>query len=108
MLKQDKYVIVYATFPSREIILKISKKLIQKKLVVCANIGECKSIYTWNGRVYEENEFTALLKTRADKWKAVKKFISKKHPYETPVILKLKIDNSNRGFGKWINESLSE
>ncbi|MDL2261296.1 divalent-cation tolerance protein CutA [Methanimicrococcus sp. OttesenSCG-928-J09] len=104
--KKNRYIFIYATFPSKKIVQSITEKLIEKKLVVCANIGDHDAIYSWNGRVYEEKEYAVFFKTREDKWKKTKNFILEKHPYETPVILKLKIRDYNPGFKTWMDESL--
>ncbi|MDV0444694.1 Divalent-cation tolerance protein CutA [Methanimicrococcus sp. At1] len=106
--KKNQYIFIYATFPSKKTVLSITEKLIEKKLIVCANISEHDSIYAWNKRIYEEKEYGVFFKTREDKWKKTKKYILEKHPYETPVILKFKIRGFNKGFKKWIDESLKE
>lgn len=104
--KKNKYVFIYATFPSKKTVLKVTGKLIDKKLAVCTNISEHDAIYSWNGRVYKEKEYSVFIKTREDKWKKVKSYILKKHPYETPVILKFRIKDYNPGFKTWMDESL--
>ncbi|MCC2509024.1 divalent cation tolerance protein CutA [Methanimicrococcus blatticola] len=106
--KRNQYIFIYATFPAKKTVMKISEKLIQKKLVVCANISEHDSIYSWNERVYEEKEYAVFFKTRGDKWKAARELILKEHPYETPVILKLRIRGYSPGFEKWMNDSLDK
>ncbi|WP_316558123.1 divalent-cation tolerance protein CutA [Methanimicrococcus hongohii] len=106
--KKNQYIFMYATFPSKATVVPITEKLIEKKLVVCANISEHDAIYTWNKRVYEGKEFGVFFKTREDKWKKAKSFILKKHPYETPVIVKLRIRDYNPGFKKWMDESLDD
>jgi len=104
--KKSRYIFIYATFPSKKSALKATEKLIQKKLAVCANIRKHDAVYVWEGRLYKEKEFGALFKTREDKWKKAEKFILKKHPYETPVILRLEINDSNVGFKKWVDGGL--
>ncbi|MDR0767441.1 MAG: divalent-cation tolerance protein CutA [Methanosarcinales archaeon] len=104
--KKKQYIFIYATFPSKKMVLSIAEKMIEKKLIVCANIREHDAIYSWNKRLFEEKEFGVFFKTREDKWKKAKAFILKKHPYETPVILKLRIRDYNPGFEKWMDESL--
>lgn len=104
--KKPKYIFIYTTFPSRETALSVAKRMIEKKMVVCANIREHDAIYSWDKRMFEEKEYGALFKTRQDKWKKSKAYILKKHPYDTPVVLKLKINDCNPEFEKWIDESL--
>lgn len=104
--KRNQYIFMYVTFPVKKSVLNITEKLIEKKLVVCANINELDAIYFRNDRIYEEKEYGVFFKTREDKWKKAKKYILKKHPYETPVVLKLRIRDYNPGFKKWMDEGL--
>jgi periplasmic divalent cation tolerance protein len=106
--KKKKYIFIYTTFPSKEAVLSVTKKMIEKKLIVCANVREHDAIYSWDKRMLEEKEFGALFKTREDKWKKAKAYILKKHPNDTPVVLKLKIKGYNSGFEKWIDENLDK
>jgi len=103
---EHEYIFIYTTFPTKKSVFKISEKLIVKKLVVCANIRQHTSVYSWNGRIYREKEYGVYFKTRNDKWKAMEKVILKTHPYETPVIIKLNIDEYNKEFKKWVDDSL--
>lgn len=105
--QKNRYIFIYATFPAKKTVLSISQKLIQKKLVVCANISEHDAIYFWNGRLYQEKEYVVFFKTREDKWKKAKNLILKKHPYQTPVILKFRIQGHTSGFKDWMDESLT-
>ena len=104
--KKGRYIFIYVTFPSKKSASKTAEKLIQKKLAVCANIRKHDTVYVWEGRLYKEKEYGTLFKTREDRWKKAEKFILKKHPYETPVILKVNINDSNAGFKKWVDSGL--
>lgn len=106
--KKNQYIFIYATFPSKKTVLPITEKLIEKRLIVCANINEMNAIYSWNARIHEEKEYGVFFKTREDKWKKAKNYILKKHPFEMPVILKLRIRDYNPGFKKWMDQSLKK
>jgi len=73
---------------------------------VCANIRKHKAIYIWKGEIYKEKEYRALFKTREDKWEEIKETILKKHTYEAPVILKIRIEDANESFKNWADENL--
>ena len=104
--KKSRYIFIYATFPSKKSASRTAEKLIQKKLAVCANIRKHDAVYVWEGRLYKEKEYGALFKTREDKWKKAEKIILKKHPYETPAVLKININDGNVGFKKWVDGGL--
>lgn len=105
-MKKKEYILIYTTFPTKKTARKNADILVNKKAVVCANFRPHESVYSWNGRIIHEKECGVWLKTRDDKWKSVRKFILKNHPYKTPIILKIKIDGSNRGLKEWIDDSL--
>ncbi|WNY27062.1 Divalent-cation tolerance protein CutA [Methanolapillus ohkumae] len=100
------YIFIYTTFPTKKSAKKITKKLIKRREIVCANIRKHTAVYVYGGKNYDEKEFGCIFKTREDKWTAVQSFVLKKHPYETPVLMKVQIDDSNAGFWNWIDENL--
>ncbi|MDV0447090.1 Divalent-cation tolerance protein CutA [Methanosarcinaceae archaeon Ag5] len=100
------YIFIYTTFPTKKSAKKITKKLIRKKEIVCANIRKHTAVYTYGGKLYDEKEYGCIFKTRGDRWKSVEAYVLKKHPYETPVIMKINIDESNVGFQNWVDENV--
>jgi|GEM_PF-5559955 len=56
--------LIYITFPSKEEAVKIATKLVKDRHVACANIHSgVTSIYEWEGKVEQNEEVTAILKT---------------------------------------------
>jgi len=103
----DENILIYVTFPTKKSAKKIAKELVDKKMIVCANIRKHTAVYHYQNKTYEEKEFGSILKTKKTKWKEVRKFILKNHPYDTPVILKIKIDGANDGFNKWVDDTVN-
>ena len=58
-----KPVIIVSTFPSKQSVTSIAKLLVKKKLTACVNIAKISSIYTWKGKIENQNEYLALFKT---------------------------------------------
>ena len=58
--------------------------------------------------VFKENddETLLILKTNSSKYPLLKKLIKEKHSYEVPCILKIPIDDGNKEYLKWIDDSL--
>ena len=64
---RNSVVTVYATFPSGDEARRVARTLVEEQLAACANIlGDCHSIYRWQGAIEEAEEVAALFKTRAD------------------------------------------
>jgi periplasmic divalent cation tolerance protein len=98
-------VLIYITNPDKKTAKEISKKLLKKKLIACANIFPIKSLFMWNGKIEKENEFVLLCKTISSKTTAVKKQVKKMHPYEVPCIIKWNA-SANKEYEKWVSKTL--
>lgn len=84
-----KTIFIYITNPNEKTAKKIAKHLFLKKLIVCANIFPIKSIYIWENKLVNDEEFVLLVKTFNDKYKEIEKEIRKIHPYKIPLIAKI-------------------
>lgn len=108
MLLSMNYHIIYCTCPDNEVAKQISKALVLDKLAACVNIlPNITSIYTWQGELQEDQEQLLLIKSRSDKFEALRQVIIKLHPYELPEIIAVSIDNAVPNYLNWINETLN-
>jgi periplasmic divalent cation tolerance protein len=99
------YSIYYVTAPNIEIAKDLSHKIIEQNLAACANIFPgINSIYKWEGKVCEEMEVVIILKSTSAKKGSLFDFINQNHPYETPCILEIKIDNGNAKYLEWLGK----
>jgi len=101
------FIIIYTTHPDEETANKISSQLIQKKLVACANIFPMQSVYWWQGKIENEQEYVSILKSIQENFDKVKLEIEKVHSYEVPCIMKMEVE-ANESYEKWIRESVRE
>lgn len=99
---EEEIILIISTFPDRENAFKISKLLVENKLVACVNIFPCESIFFWENKINEEKEYIVFIKTRKKLFEMVKKEIEKMHPYSTPEIISFKIDNINEKYFEWL------
>ncbi|WP_423792717.1 divalent-cation tolerance protein CutA [Methanocaldococcus indicus] len=97
-------ILIYTTFPDLESAKKVVKLLLEKKLIGCANIREHKALYWWEGKIEEDDEIGVIIKTKNEKWEEVKKVIKENHPYSTPLIMKIDVDDVNIEYLKWLDE----
>lgn len=87
---------------------KIAKELLSKKMIACANIFEgVTSVYEWNGRLCEEGEAVAVMKSRAELFERIKDEILSMHSYENPAIVCMKADGASEAFTEWIERQTS-
>jgi periplasmic divalent cation tolerance protein len=96
-------VLVYVTTASRDEAMRISRALVEERLVACANIhGEIRSIYRWQGQVQEDAETVVILKTLAALIERVTDRIRALHSYDCPCVVAVPITGGNPDFLAWI------
>lgn len=86
---------------------KVSRFLVQERLVACAQIIPwIESIYQWNNQLETTQETKIVLKTRKEFFERVKEVILKNCKYEVPEILSVPIDQINSSYLAWMEESV--
>ena len=95
--------IIYITYPDKQTAERISKKLVDLKLVACANIFPIHSMYWWDSKVENDDEWVSLVKTRTSNIKAVEKEVIAIHPYEVPCIMSMDV-HANKDYEDWIHQ----
>jgi len=98
-------VIIVSTFPSKQSVTSIANKLVKKRLVACVNITTISSIYTWKGKIENQNEYLALFKTTKKNQSVLKKELRKLHPYDVPEIAEINVESINQSYMKWLVDS---
>jgi periplasmic divalent cation tolerance protein len=102
-------VTVYATFASEEEARRIARTLVEERLAACANIlGDCHSIYRWQGAVEEAEEIAALFKTRDDLAEPLIARLAALHSYDVPAAVVWPIADALESYAGWIVVETSE
>lgn len=100
---QNQISIVFAVFPDRETAKNISRRLVEMRLIACANIySEHTSIYEWQGKLEETAEIAVSLKTRSELVEKVISQLKALHSYEVPAILAWRVDSANHEYESWV------
>jgi len=87
---------------------KICLKLLEKRLIACANIvPSINSIFRWKGKIENAKETLLLCKIRKNDVKKAGKEILKIHSYEVPCICLLDVDSLNSSYKKWLISEIS-
>ena len=97
----QKLVLVYITNPSEEKAKEIARKLLEKRLIACGNIFPINSLYWWEGKIADEEEWVLICKTTEERFEAVKAQVEDIHPYDVPCILKIPA-NANTKYFEWL------
>jgi len=97
--------LIYITCKDEEEAVKISKHLLNKRLIACSNMYPVRSMYWWQGKIADEKEFVIIAKTKEKNYKTIKEEVKKIHSYNIPCILKIDAE-ANKSYAKWIDEEL--
>ena len=98
----SELIFVYITNPDMKTAKSIASKLLENRLIACANLYNIESMYWWEGKISDEPEVVLIGKTTADKYDDVKIQVEATHPYSVPCIIQLPIKKSNESYEKWI------
>ena len=96
--------ILYTTIGGSKQAEDLANLAIANGLAVCVNIlSNGKSIYLWNSKIDQSEEYYMIFKTTIDLIDKLEDIITKNHPYDVPVILKWQCE-ANEEFMKYIKE----
>lgn len=98
-------IVVYVTCKDKEEAHKIGRHVVRKKLAACANYFPINSIYEWQGKLNEDNEFVLLMKTVDANFGKLNEEVKKLHSYDVPCILKIKAD-ANAEYDEWVKKQV--
>jgi periplasmic divalent cation tolerance protein len=103
------YVVVLSTVGTAEDAERIARALVERGLAACVNVlPAVTSIYRWKGGVERDEERLLLIKTRAERFPALKQALVSLHPYEVPEILALPIADGHGPYLDWLDQSVAE
>lgn len=105
-MKNMNFIFIYITNPTEEEARKIASHLLEKKLIACANIFPINSLYRWQGKIRNENEFVLIAKTIEDNFEKIKNEVENIHSYKTPCLVKISV-SSNEKYYNWLKEQLN-
>ena len=94
--------LIYITCKNEEEAVKISKHLLEKKLIACSNMHPIRSMYWWEGKIQDEKEIVIIAKTLEKNYGKIKEEVSKLHSYDVTCILKIDAE-ANESYDKWVN-----
>ena len=99
--------IVFTTFATEADAARVSRVLVEERLVACANLlPGARSIYRWEGKVADEREVMVLMKTRKQDWTALLERLHALHPYATPECIALRIAAGAPKYMAWLDAAL--
>lgn len=96
--------IVLCTFPDAEKARQIGAALIERQVAACINLlPGVTSIYRWEDKIEEESEVLGVIKTTEESYPALEAAILELHPYDTPEVIALPVEQSAEKYLKWVS-----
>ena len=100
-------VIIMVTCASREEARRIAGRLLEKRLVACANIlPKIESRFWWKGKLDSAAELLVTMKTVRSNFKKIEAEIKRVHSYEVPEIIAVPIVLGSRDYLDWISRTV--
>ena len=98
--------IIIATYPDKEAAKNVAKLLVEERLAACVQIFPIESIYSWEGKIFDENEIMLFIKTKTSMFNKVSAFIRKNHSYDVPEIIQIPITDGLPEYLRWIGDNV--
>ncbi len=81
----------------------LARKLLEERLVACANlVPRTETLYWWKGKIESAKEALLFCKTTAKNAPKVIKRVRQLHTYEVPCVLVLKVEKGNPKYIEWL------
>jgi periplasmic divalent cation tolerance protein len=99
--------LVLTTVGSAAAAQDLVRSLVAERLIACGTLLDAKSIYRWRGSVTEESEVVVLLKTRIERWDALRVAVAARHPYEVPELLAVPVEHGLEAYLNWLDTEVT-
>jgi periplasmic divalent cation tolerance protein len=100
-------IVVFSTCDSAEQAELLARHLVEHRLAACVNIVPgARSIYRWKDKVEDAAELVLIIKTRRDRFAALRAAILKVHTYEVPEIVAIPIVDGSDSYLAWLDREL--
>ncbi len=85
----------------------LAEAIVKAKLAVCVQIlPPMMSVYVWEGKIQKEPENLLLIKTLAEKYDELERFITGHHTYNVPEVVAIESSRVSGPYLAWMRESL--
>lgn len=95
----------YITTKTKDEAKRIARALLQEKLIAGANIFPLDSLYWWQEKICEEEEFALFMQSTKANFARIEEAVKTLHSYEIPCILSLAVTLGSADFLHWLKEN---
>ena len=98
---------VFSSFPDADTAARVVRVLVEERLIACGNLlPGARSLYRWEGRIEDQAEVMAIMKTRKQDWTALMSRLHEMHPYQVPECVAIRIASGSPKYMAWLEAAL--
>jgi periplasmic divalent cation tolerance protein len=100
-------ILALSTTDTLDLAQKIALALVDAREAACVNIVPgIRSIYRWEGKIWDEGEFLLLIKSSEEKFESIKSRIRLLHTYQVPEVIAIPITAGEASYLQWIHDGV--
>ena len=100
---EAEFVVVLVTVGSRVDGESMARQLVGEGLAACVTlVGPVRSIYVWEGKVAEDDEWLLVIKSRGALVKALEGRVRALHSYDVPEVIALPVTAGSQPYLAWL------
>ena len=100
--------VVLVTCPTGRPAATLAGALVERRLAACVNIvPTVTSIFRWQGKIDRAREALLVVKTTTRGFEALRRAVLDLHPYESPEIIALPINQAHEPYLAWVRSNVS-
>jgi periplasmic divalent cation tolerance protein len=101
----SEFIMVWVTCGSEDETVRIGRSLVEERTAACVTIiAPVRSIYRWEGKIWDEKEWLLVIKTQAGRFSDVEKSVKALHSNSVPEIVSLPILEGSLPYLRWLEE----
>ena len=105
----QKLIIGWVSFPERALAKTVATLLVKHKFAACVKIIDgVESIYEWENKIQEANEYYLMIKTSDSKINEINNLLKSSHPHQTYEFIYTNIDGGNENYLNWIKTTIHD
>lgn len=95
--------LVICTFPNEGEARQIGTHLVERQYAACVSfIPRVESIYQWEGKLCQEAEVMALIKTTREGFSVLSRELLAMHSYDEPELVAVPVADGSAGYLAWV------
>lgn len=100
--------VVLIAVGERSLAEKIARVLVETQLAACVTLLPAQSIYTWENKLHQEDQWQLLAKTQLTKFAQLEAKVRELHSDIVPEIIALPIVAGYQPYLQWIAENVKD